>query len=513
MRQIINICFVVFFTSFAFSQQVSESSVYKVYNDIIHAIGNNNPPPPELKLINSKKKSANYIPRKNTIEIANKVLKVCYSFGKDSLNALSYILAHELGHHYRGHGYMTQFASLDFSNQIDQEKEAAQQSVDDETEADIYAGFYAHIAGYDALSLADKMLEKIYREYNLPDSLPNYPTLEERKKVIVENRSQFQTLKIIFDAANISMLTGHYDYAQELFRYILNKGFTSREIYNNLGLCYVYEALDLGLENIYFNLILPFELDVSSRLETESITRSIGTKNKAVDHLYSAIKEFEIANDLDPDYSLAKKNIYFSQIALSLLGEDIRHKLFTEDILSLENTCEFCAQGFHAFVYDKSRKSKSNFKKGSRSCNICEINADFNAKKNKYQDINNSLNDVGYVDDCYFGTYDCSFYTRLITTKLCINDVNDLMSMQLKRKWKGKSSCLDIKEINASTDSLVNFLNVHVGDPVDSILNNWQNLKITNAFNKKYISIVDQNLIFVTNNEVVEKWYAVTRVD
>ena len=188
--RLFNIFFFSFFVCYVYSQQLSDETLYKVYDDIVYAIGNNSPRPPVLSLKNTERNPASYHPGKKTITLENKVLEVCYSFGKDSLNALAYILAHELGHHYRGHGWVTQFASLDFSNEIEKKKESDQQKVDDETEADIYAGFYAHIAGYNALSVADKFLDKIYMEYDLSDSLPNYPTLTQRKKVVVENKHQ-----------------------------------------------------------------------------------------------------------------------------------------------------------------------------------------------------------------------------------------------------------------------------------------------------------------------------------
>ena len=231
-------CFIIFFCIIYFqtnAQKLSQSSVDKVWNEIIDAIGNNNPRAPELLIKDSERNPASYSPKKKRITLENKVLEICYSFGADSLNVLSYILAHELGHHYKDHGWTTQYASLDFSNEIDKKQESAQQRVDDETQADIYAGFYAHIAGYDALKVADSFLGAIYKSYSLPHDLKNYPTLAERKSIIEQNRSDFEELRDIFDLANIVMSLGQYDYAQELYHYIIDKGYNRREIYNKLG--------------------------------------------------------------------------------------------------------------------------------------------------------------------------------------------------------------------------------------------------------------------------------------
>ena len=78
------------------AQQISEITSRHVFDQIIHAIGNNNPRPPKLIFKDSERNPASYNPKHKTIVLENKVLEICYSFGEDSLNALSYILAHEL---------------------------------------------------------------------------------------------------------------------------------------------------------------------------------------------------------------------------------------------------------------------------------------------------------------------------------------------------------------------------------------------------------------------------------
>ncbi len=500
---------VFFCSSCLYAQQLSENSVNKVYNEIINAIGNNNPRPPKLIIKKSEKNPASYVPNKKIINLENKVLEICYSFGKDSLNTLSYILAHELGHHYRNHGWTTQFASLDFSNEIDKKIEDDQQRVDDETEADVYAGFYAHIAGYDALSLADKFLDQIYIQYNLPDSLPKYPTLQQRKKIINENKTQFEKLKTIFEIANITMSTGNYDYAQELFSYILNQGFTSREIYNNLGLSYIYEALNLGLEESLFNCLIPFELDLDSRLETQPKTRSFNSIEKAIDLFNNAIEEFNTALLLDPNYSYAKKNNYFANIALSILKNKEEDNINIEYISDLDNTCEFCVYGLNQRANNRFRKSKSFFKKGSKSCNICTINLDFDNYRNSGSSSINKKNINYELDDCSFRSNDCDFYKKLYTTKVCVNNEKDFKLLHLKRKIKGKSSCIGIKEIK--NNNINNSIDINIGDDIDGLLKH--NVKIVKSGNIKYISLIDKNITFVSENEIISQWYITHRKD
>jgi len=127
MKKILILIFNILFVVSINAQQISEISAHKVYDQIIDAIGNNNPRSPKLVFKDSKRNPASYSPKKKIITIENKVLEICYSFGEDSLNALSYILAHELGHHYRNHGWMSQYASLEFSDALDGQNKTPEQ--------------------------------------------------------------------------------------------------------------------------------------------------------------------------------------------------------------------------------------------------------------------------------------------------------------------------------------------------------------------------------------------------
>jgi len=517
------LCLALAFIISSFSinaQQISEISAHKVYNQIIDAIGNNNPRSPKLIFKDSERNPASYSPKKKTITIENKVLEICYSFGEDSLNALSYILAHELGHHYRNHGWMSQYASLEFSDALDGQNKTPEQRESYEIESDIYAGFYAHIAGYDALKVADSFLDAIYTSYSLPHELKNYPTLVERKAIIGQNRSDFEELRDIFDLANIVMSVGQYDYAQELYDYIINKGFTSREIYNNLGLCYVYEALALDVEDAYFNLLIPFKIDLSTRLESNGSTRGAMTAQQQAIMLFNdAKREFKTAIQLDNNYSIAKENLFFTDVALTYLGETVRSQITSDDLIAGKKCCEFCVRG-HSAVMDKElSKAKKLFKKGSSKCAICEINTDFRKKQTpktkKYQRSEFDLEEVNGVDMycADFRSSDCDLYKKLAVTKLCVKQLSNLKLTKLRRKIKGVTSCVSIQEISVADVKLKNSVNIYVDDHIDKILDNYQNLRIVNSADSKYISIVDEQLTFFIEDNRVKKWYYFERLD
>ena len=519
----LRVCLIFLFVISSFisnAQQLSEQTAHKVYNQIIDAIGNNNPKSPKLEFTDTERNPASYNPKLKIITLENKLLEVCYSLGKDSLNGLSYILAHELGHHYRNHGWMSHYASLEFSNSLDAQNKTPEQRESYEIESDIYAAFYAHIAGYDALTVADVFLDAIYTSYSLPHDLKNYPTLVERKAIIEKNKSDFEELKNIFDLANIVMSVGYYDYAQELYNYIIDKGFTSREIYNNLGLCSVYQALNLDVEDTYFELLIPFKIDLSTRLESNGSTRGAMTaQQQAIMFFSDAKREFETAIELDNNYSIAKENLFFTDVSLTYLGETVRSQITSEDLITQNQCCEFCVRGHSAVINKKLAMAKNLFEKGASTCHICSINTDFRKKQTpktkKYKKSEFDLKMINGIDMfCKdFNRPDCDIYYKLNVSNICINNQFGVKVIKLKKKIQGITSCISIQEISSADKTLKNNVNIYVGDSIDKLLENYQDLRIINSANKKYISIEGEQLTFLVENNKVSNWYYFERLD
>ena len=513
------ILFFVFpLTNNILSQQISKNTVEDVYVNIINAIGNSNPRPPTLIISQSNGNPASYSPKKKTISVEEDVLKICHSFGADSLNALSYILSHELGHHYRHHGWTTQYASLDFSPKDDKEKLKIQKRIENEAESDIFAGFYSHIAGYDALSVASEFLERIYQEYNLPDSIVNYPTLTQRKKIIQNNISDFEELRNVFKLANLTMSFGEYKYASVLYKYIINNGFFSREVYNNLGLCGAYRALDLNFEVNKINLLIPFELDLNSRLETRGSTRNIDNEDQRVIQLLNdALSNFELATKLDPMYEVAKKNAFYTKIALSYLNAEI--SIDIDQIDDLGSVCSFCIKGHLSKIRGHNKKSMRLFRLGSKTCDVCSINSEIDSRKLpvKNQNLKTEFDDLMFNDidmNCKrFSPRDCQVFKRTGNIKICISDSSDISLYRCSLQHNNKSSCLGIIEIRTVNDSVKNKLNIYVNDPESKIWDNFKNIRIINAGDMKYISVVESKLTFLIEGEKIIRWYYLEKLN
>ena len=309
------------------------------------------------------------------------------------------------------------------------------------------------------------------------------------------------------------MSIGQYEYANELFKYIIDKGFTSREIFNNLGLCFVYQALELNLEDKYFKLLIPFKLDLSTRLESHETTRSVSIIQEAVILLNKAKREFEKAIQLDENYSISKENLFFTEIALKYLGETVRSQINLNDIVSSEQCCEFCVKGHSYYSNNEHKKAQKQFKKGSPTCDICNINIDFiknqTPQTQKYQKTVFDLEEVNGVDMyCKdFDREDCNIYYKLLSSKICIKNFPGLKLFMLKNKVNRKTSCISIQEININDEKLKNNIDVYIGDNINKILETYPNIRILNASNSMYIYFEDEQLTFLIKDGKVHKWY------
>lgn len=434
------------------AQAVLESNAIMLYDELVVAVGNVHPRVPELVFKNSKRNPASYNPFTNEISLERKVLGICHSFGRDSLSALAYILSHELAHSYCEHGWQTKFAGLDFSNDIDRKLESTQKRIDDETEADLKAGFYSHMAGYDALSIADDFLIRVYDDYDLPDSIPGYPCLDDRIEIINSNKKRFDELKRLYDSAVYCFVLGQYDYATRLFDQIIAEGFTSREIYNNLGLCLVYRALDFDVEELGGGLLYPFELDLNTRLNVQATNRSNSDFSAAIAFLKDAEKEFETALRLSPQYDEAKSNLFFTQLLLKIgTGAAKNLRFEQEEIIACGSSCSNCVQGLVTASEGNKKKSERLFKRGaSEGCQICSINASPRNPSGNNTEFAESLFEYNGIDIyCKdFTKSKCDvFVSAARRFDLCHLQSTGFSQTMIKTKERGNRRCITLIEI------------------------------------------------------------------
>jgi hypothetical protein len=381
------IILLLFLPILGFSQIEEKSEKCKIiYNNIINAIGNNNPQKPRFVFSTSTNNPA-YISN-NKIYFEEKLYDALLELGDKQEDGIAFILSHELAHHYLKHAWMKK-AGYGFKNtQIGQTLINFEAIKIEETAADYYAGFYAHLSGYESLSIADQVLDIVYNSYQLDSNITGYPSLYERKKISDSRKQELQQLTDIFDIANLALLTSHYNNAVDCYEYILNEGFTSREIYNNLGLSFIYSALEL-LDKKKYKYYLPTSLDLNTRAEIQS-TRGIGIydhKIKAIELLEMAIEKFDRSILLDKNYKDATINKAAALLLLATLDVAFEDKFFIQLTLLESDTDHFRA--IYYALSDKKRDAKKYFKKeNTNSIAIYNYNI-FNSKEGLILNNNN----------------------------------------------------------------------------------------------------------------------------
>ena len=301
------------FTLLTHGQSKTDVQFQSVFDQLVLAYGSAKTAP-QLIVIKSKQKQGipAYYERDPipTVKVDENLLDICRTFGKDSLNALSVVISHELAHYYNDHDFCTDFA---YAIQKRNESFAQRvklidknQKVIYETQADDKGLFYAAIAGYNPFEVQPKLLDEIYRNYQLYDEI-GYPSKVERKEIASNGLIKARRLFNIFKSGLKYIEEKNYDGAIRAFME-LNSDFPSRENYNNLGLARTLKALELkeparNEKDYPKRFLYPLEIDNTSRLNQE-ITRDIeDDKHEHMTKLLkSAQKDFEMTISLDPKY-------------------------------------------------------------------------------------------------------------------------------------------------------------------------------------------------------------------
>ncbi len=212
-----------------------------------------------------------------------------------------------------------------------------EQRLIEETQADLYAGFFAHMAGYKALPIASQTLDIIYKAYALDSNLTGYPSLYDRQSIARGKMKELAELALIFNVGNLALVTRNYSESTSCYEYILKKEFTSREIYNNLGLSKLYKAVSFLGETIY-KFYLPTLMDPETRGPNSPLSNLSDTEKieKAKELLESSIYYFKTATTLDEGYTPSKVNMSTALVLLSSLDSNYHNKMLKSfDAISL----------------------------------------------------------------------------------------------------------------------------------------------------------------------------------
>lgn len=286
-----------------------------VYERLLQARGDFRYPVPIFSMKNQEKSVAyiNYDAIEVTLE--TKAYEVCASFGEAEMDgAIAFLLGHELTHYYEKHawreGFVYEHQDLNIGLNLDTLADAAAQ----ETEADYLGGFLAYSAGYGFFDKGDVMMDRLYAAYQLPEQIPNYPSLSDRKAMSKRSAEKLSSLVDIFEMANWLTAVGKYSEALTYYRYLLMH-YQSRETYNNVGVAALLDALQYFRES-ELKYSYPVELDLTS-----ITSRGAAEENTSAQLLRQALLHFDAAISLDPDYAPAYLN---KACAHALLGDSQR---------------------------------------------------------------------------------------------------------------------------------------------------------------------------------------------
>jgi len=361
---------VYLFSVSSFANNCNET-VKGIYQNIITSIGNNSLYPPEL-FFSDLESSVAYMSSEG-ITIEQKAIDL-FCNQANFEDKMAYIIAHELAHYYLEHSWMSN-TGLSYASSIGEFIEDSSYSVDQrklsESQADLYAGFYGQIAGYNTLAYGADALTSIYDDYSLPKKLTGYPSFEERLAIIKSKTETAQNLVTVFELGNVFLMNKNYNSAKYCFQFILKNKFNSREIYNNLGLSFLLYGISISDAPIS-NLVFPLFIDQQTRAEVTS-TRSGSFSNNPQEMILGAQKLFNRALVLDTSYEPAKQNLIVSDFLLQSTQQD--RSDFVKSLESSNIDSEFITDFKVINAVLESRKPKKINKLALKGSYVSRLNA------------------------------------------------------------------------------------------------------------------------------------------
>jgi tetratricopeptide (TPR) repeat protein len=287
----------------------AEVALYKkettetIFNQLIKARGDyGGRPKPKLVFVTGTSELAKIIDQ--TIFIGEKAYDVCASMGKDSLNAIAFLLAHELTHYYMEHTWEEEF-SRGFV-----EAEVEDHWLEDEIQADLFGGLLAFSSGYKVSDVIPDFLPKLYEAYGKQEDLPGYQSLSQRIDLCKATAYKIELLTQYFETANYLVALEMYEEAAAYYLLIQKEGYRSREVSNNLGVYYTMAATKFFRKS-ELPYGLPIELDAEARINEskKGFDDPDDPEVRRLELLDLAIEYFEEAQNLDPEYSVALLNL------------------------------------------------------------------------------------------------------------------------------------------------------------------------------------------------------------
>lgn len=328
--------FILMFSAVRVNAQRNTDYAYEVFETLLRTINRNTPSKPVLIVeYNASLIASTY--SDGQIKIGYQLIDHFRSFGADSSAALAHILSHELMHYYNNHlwGNVVGSSYADEQWGLELSKIGADTITIQlhETQADIYAMYYAFSAGYDTYRLAGRVLDSTYNWYHLKEKLSGYPSKTSRKEIAADAAKDIETLIPAFESATLllqiaTMYSGEemlsiLQLASASINAILDKNIQTKEMFNNLAIANIMQALVYLDNDTLLNLQWPLINETESVLYSMSGTRgNSGSDNteKAKELLNNALTLLDNAIYLDNTFYPAYVNKCISLLLLKKYG-------------------------------------------------------------------------------------------------------------------------------------------------------------------------------------------------
>ncbi len=284
----------------------------RIFDDLVEARGSFRMPVPELVMNNGRRFMAWMHPGRRQIGLEEQAYDICASLGKDSLNALAAMLAHEIIHYYEDHDWKRNFINQNEGLEAAERLEGLSEGLKYETQADYFGGILALSAGYNTYHTLSPLLKQAYASYGLPEEIQGYPSLSERLSLSENTARRLEKLFQVYQTANyMSLIRGYYADALQYYEFILGE-YQGFELYNNAGATALLAALELT-PKVEMPFVLPIELDLESRLSQvatripkEAATRKAALLEKGAQLLKNAL----LLDETQPSAHLNLANLH-----------------------------------------------------------------------------------------------------------------------------------------------------------------------------------------------------------
>ncbi len=360
----------------------------KVFRNICDAIGERVPPILQVKeKLTDDFIGAAWFRDRQVIELQESLYDLCSRMGADSLNALAFILGHELAHYRMNHGWYNEFGmvvkNMEDSGPIVRGAEADRIGKI-ETEADLFGGFFSALSKYNSLGVAGQVLDSLYKQYGLENKLSGYPALEDRKRMATAAKDELDKLLPVFEAGNSLLLVGRYLDAARCFEVIGRKKFQSREILNNTGVAYALAAVQIGVSGNdpdarASNFAYPFEFDAETRLRHANGGKGIVTMETKDSLLDLAIRNFNYAIASDKEFATGYLNracVYCMKGNLDAANSDVKSALSMSEaqgeIMTISNAK--IVTGIILALQSETQKAVAIFEKEKKKNALVDLN-------------------------------------------------------------------------------------------------------------------------------------------